>query len=265
MDNDHPLTWSWNAVGAKQVRIEGPTLVVADSRSLPESRTLSLVEAFADARLLFIDRPEILAEVLRALAGRLGENDVLDGPAQRRRAFWLALDYCPPLQLSWSYPRLTAPPPQVVTLDVSGVSALCTAPPPDSYTERVWQSLDDLFFYGPREPGIPAATRAELIATILSALKPGSGLDASHAFPAIDHARIATAQWSWNQSDDGESGGSIGGPAVVVGYRYGHDYGWSAYSVERVLTGAPEINIDAPSEIREALLAALRAAVSAEG
>ena len=255
------LEWHWTALGEKQIRIQGPTLIVWDSRSQPDTRTFSLVEAFADARLLFIERPEIFADVMRALATRLDE-DQLEVLARRRRAFWLAFDACAPFQLGWSYQRSSEQPPRPVTLEVSEVSALCTAPPPDSYTERKWQLIDDLFFHGPLEPGIPAATRAELVAAILAALKPGSGLDASHAFPEVDHARIEPASWTWDKQEDGESGAAIGGAAVISGYQYGHDFGWSEYSVERVLTGAPEIVVfSAPAEVWAGIVDALRVAV----
>jgi|GEM_PF-3874985 len=256
---DDRLTWRW---ATKQIRIdtETRTLDASDSRCAPETRSFSLAAAFADARMLFIDRPEILAEVLRALSALLVDH-ALDTRGRQRRAFWQAFGATPSLHLAWTYPRSTAQPAEPVTLDVSGVSALCTAPPPDSSAERVWQSIDDLFFYGPLEPGIPAAVRRELVATILSALAPHSGLDASHAFPEIDHALIAPASWSWNVKDDGESGASIGGPSVIVGYQYGHDYGWGAYSVERVLTDAPELSFDAPAETWAAIVEALRLAM----
>jgi hypothetical protein len=249
--------WRW---ATKQIRIEGETLIATDSRSQPDSRTFSLTGAFDEARLLFIERPEILAEVMRALAARLDETQ-LEERTRRRRAFWLALapDGCAPLSLSWSYASSTE---RTVTLDLNGVVALCTAPPPDSYSERVWHSIDDLFFHGPMEPGIPPAARAQVIASILAALGPGSGLDASHAFPEIDHARIAPASWTWDKTDEGESGANAGGPAVIVGYQYGHDYGWSAYSAERVLTGAPEIYLHAPADITAAIVESIRAAMA---
>ncbi len=259
---DQRLTWKWTARSTKQIRIdlETRTLFASNSGSLPETSSFTLAAAFADARMLFIERPETLAEVLRTLAALLSDDE-LDVRGQKRRAFWLAFATSSPLHLHWTYPRTTAQLAEPVTLDVSEVSALCTAPPPDSYTERAWQSLDDLFFYGPLEPGIPAAVRAELISVILSALSPASGLDASHAFPEVDHALIAPASWTWDVRDDGESGASISGPSVVVGYQYGHDYGWGAYSVERVLTSAPELAFIAPAETRAALVDAIHAAI----
>ena len=259
---DRDCHWSW---ASRTIRIDGRTLVVTDSRAQPDTQTLSLGDAFDDPGRLFIGPPEVYGAVMRALAQRLAD-DGADGADPRRRqrcAFWLALGPagCAPLAVSWSYAASPERTPTTFTLDLAGLVALCTAPPPDGYTERKTQMIDDLFFYGPLEIAIPAATRALVIATILAALAPNSGVEASHAFPLIDHARIARATWTWDKTDDGEASADIGGPAVVSGYQYRHDFGWSAYSVERVATRAPGLYHGAPHGVWEAIVAAVRAAI----
>lgn len=254
--DDRALSWSW---GSKTIRIDGQTLIATDSRAQPDTQTFSLAQAFDDPGRLFVDPPEIYAAMMRALAERLDDSDAGRRP---RRAFWLALapGGCAPLAVSWS-DESSGHAPKQVTLDLDGVLAWCTVPPPDSYRARDKQTIDDLFFYGPREVGIPATTRALVLATILAALDPGSGVDESHAFPQIDHAQIARASWTWGQADDGESGANTGGPAVVAGYQYGHDMGWSAYSAERVATRAPSIYTDAPRDVWDEVVATVRAAI----
>lgn len=259
--DDRECRWSW---GSKTLRIDGPTLVVTDSRALPDTQTYSLGDAFDDPGRLFIDPPEVYAAVMRALAQRLADDDVGGADSRRRprRAFWLALGPagCAPLAVSWSYASSPERTPTTFTLDLAGLVALCTAPP-DSYTERKRQMIDDLFFFGPLEIAIPAATRALVIDTILAALAPNSGVEARHAFPLIDHARIARATWTWDKTDDGEASADVGGPAVVSGYQHGHDFGWSAYSAERVATRAPGLYPGAPRDVWEAIVAAVRAAI----
>ena len=253
-------TWQYGAgasSGTKEIRIEGGQLIASDSGAQPSVQVFALAEAFGRSRMLFVDRPEILASVLRTLAGLLDEV-ALETPRDRKRhAFWrhLSSDGARPLQLSWSWQRLGGQPPQQVTIDVAAEVVLGPEP------NRAWQLLDDALLHGPLDPGIPPLARTALVDRILEALIPGSGLGAGDAFPEIDRSRIPDRSWSWNHQDDGEEGVTIGGEAVVVGYQFRHDMGWTAYPVERVVTCAPDVYVSAPSEIWNPLMAQLRTAI----
>jgi hypothetical protein len=226
------------------VELRDDAVVVTDTQSMPSVRTLSFAEAWAGSgRMLFVRDPDRLVAILRALAGRFTDA---------RSRVWrdLRADLAP-RRFTWTWDR-GAREPLDCWIELDGAIA---RRPDRGLGEVAWQTVDDLYVHGPTQPGIPRELRAALIDHLQ--------LDPADAFPAVDHAAIPARSWSWDQRDDGETGASIGGAAVVAGYQYRQDMGWSEYAVERVITRAAEIYLWAPASIEAELRAALATAVRA--
>jgi hypothetical protein len=221
----------------------GDVVVVVDPDCSPAVRMLSPAEAWAGSgRMLFVRDPDELVAHLRALAPRFDDA---------RARVWRDLRAdLPARRFTWRWERGGGRTPVDCWLELDGAIA---RRPDRGSSEAPWQTMDDLYVHGPSQPGIPRAMRQELIDHL--------ALDPRDAFPVIDHAAIPARSWSWDQRDDGETGASIGGAAVVAGYQYRHDIGWTEYAVERVVTGAADIFLSAPPEVEAELLALLRAAV----
>ncbi len=218
------------------VELRDDEVIVTDTACQPSVRTMSVAEAWAGSGyMLFVRDPDRLVEVLRALALRFDDA---------RARVWRDLRPVPPRRFAWRHGDKDA------WLEVDGPIARR----PVSFDEVPWQTVDDLYVHGPTQPGIPADVRAALIDHL--------GLDPRDAFPRIDHAAIPKHDWTWDKQDDGETGMTIGGAGLVVGYRYGHDMGWTEHAVERVLTRAANIHLWAPAEIDAEMRTLLASAVA---
>jgi hypothetical protein len=227
------------------VELRDDGVVVTDTNSTPSVRTLTFAEAWAGSgRMLFVRDPDRMVELLRALAPRFDDA---------RARVWRDLRAdLPPRRFAWTWDRGGGRAPLDCWLELDGAIA---RRPERSSGEVAWQPIDDLYVHGPTQPGIPRDVRAALIEHLR--------LDPRDAFPAIDHAAIPARSWSWDVREDGESGVSIGGAAVVAGYQYRQDMGWSEYAVERVVTRAADVHLWAPSDVDGEVRAALAAAVVA--
>jgi hypothetical protein len=226
----------------KTVLIGDDSVLVRDTDSMPSERKLSLAEAWAGSgHMLFVREPATLVGLLRTMAPRFDDA---------RARVWRDLRPVAPRRFEWTWDRGGGREPRPAWIELDGDIA---RRPAQTHEAVAWQTIDDLYVYGPSQIGIPAEVRAAIIAHL--------GLDPSDAFPLVDHAAIAPRSWSWNQREDGEEGLSIGGPSVVMGYQYQHDIAWGEYPVERVITRAADIYVAAPGSIQDEMRALLAAAV----
>jgi hypothetical protein len=81
----------------------------------------------------------------------------------------------------------------------------------------------------------------------------------------MDYDAVTPGEYRWDARDDGESFASVSSGEVLVGYQYGHDYGYSSFSCERVLAEdfwtrvSLHVAPDVLAQIREALSRTVRA------
>jgi hypothetical protein len=223
------VIWEWEP--GRIVRIDGNEIVTDDASMQPRVRTWTLADGFADSRMLFVSDPETLAEVVRTLAGMIPD----EGPplVRRRRAFWLGFEPPAPMKRVWKGGGVELRGSAAYTLD-----------------GKKWQLLDDLYIHGPLSPGVTEIDRAAILGAIG---------DRGEPFPSLDHAKITRREWVWDKRDDGQSDVFLEGSVASTGYQYGHDFGWTAYPVERVLTGAPDL-YGIPDDVLREILPVLDAA-----
>jgi hypothetical protein len=227
---------------ASTVLIGDDEVVVNDPSSAPSMRRLSLAEAWAGSgRMLFVRDPDRLVELLRTLAPRFDDA---------RARVWRDLRPLPPRRFEWRWDRGNGGEAKECWIEVDGG---VVRRPKQYYDDTGWHTVDDLYIHGPTQPGIPADVRAALVDYL--------GLDPADAFPRVEHAAIAYRSWSWNQREDGEEGASIGGASVVIGYQYQHDIAWGDHAVERVITRAADVYLNAPAAVEAELRTLLEAAV----
>ena len=131
----------------------------------------------------------------------------------------------------------------------------------DSTGYRRRMLLDEAFFYGPRAFGLSLEVRDALRSHVLACLPASCGITREDAFPDVDYAAVARRTWTHSERSDGESYVVVGGHSVTAGYQYQRDMGSSRYPVERVLTGAPGVNLGGPESLQQEVLEHLRAAL----
>ena len=92
--------------------------------------------------------------------------------------------------------------------------------------------------HAPPLPWVPIALDA-LRAKLFAALRPGHGIEVDASFPSLNHSRVHSLSWAWDQRANWESGLTLSPGCVTIGYQYEHDMAWSEYAPKRVLSGDP--------------------------
>ncbi len=224
-----------------------------------------LARAFEMGARLLVSDPGVRVEVLRALAERLSP-DSLSTPLDRKRlAFWNGYRApAPSLVERFAYVRARddGEVRQACSwrLDRDGVHFRERADADDSF-----DTADFCFLAGPPTCWAPAWHRAQLRARLLERLSPDARTAAGPGFAVLDYDAVTAGEYRWDAREDGESFGSVSAGEVLSGYQYGHDYGYSSFSCERVLAEdfwtrvSVHIAPDALAHIREALSRTVRA------
>lgn len=259
--------WAWTTVlGAKTLThaaalTDDGFVVTTSDATTPRERRTALAEAFARPHLLHLADGRVRFEVLAAVAARLDAAAVGSPRDATRLAFWRAYDPARvrPETLVYAVERAGgALEPWPLRLDGHGLIA-------QEYLRGSPTHLlpDEVFAYGPPGPRAPRHVRETLRTRMLAALRPGHGLTAADGFPSLAHALIPRRDWTWDRRHDGETGLSTEPGVVTLGYRYGHDTGWTDYAPERVLSRDPRIHLFAPAEVEDELMDALAQARTA--
>lgn len=248
----------WETDG-KRVWIDGDGVHVETPGNRPTVRTRSRAEAFSSPRMLFVHDMGVVEDLLVTLAGGLAPGDLEDPVARKRLAFWGAIDPGVPREASFTYVERYASYAWEVTLEVDGL--VVTRVAEESMGQPTQMLLDEAFFYGPIAYGGGAEVRDGFRELVLDALPAEAGITREDVFPEVDYGALKKRSWSFYERPDGETYVIVDGHSVVAGYQYQRDMGSSRYPVERVLTGAPGVSLGAPGQVRDEVLAYLRAAV----
>jgi hypothetical protein len=256
------LEWAWTLRFGGSEYVNSVTLTDAEVVVLQENawarvQRSTLAEAFARP-FRFFESPRDLFAFVTALAERLRESDVRSERDAVRRRFLRAYD---PSRVraetfAWTIERASGDPLQR-TMRLEGVGAFGD----DRADEPPEHDLpDELFVDGPAGLKLPVAARETVRARLFEALSPGHGLLAANSFPRLDHGRIARRSWAFGASPEGESGVSTEPGVVTRGSYYAHDYGFTEYAPERVLSRSPRVSLNAPEAVEREVLAVLDAA-----